>query len=257
MGILGLFLVFAAALGTGKAPASLPRAEFHGLYALPAGGRIAVHNPYGNVRITVWDRDEVSVEAVKIAADASRLADVRVVVDRTAPGALSILTSYGGAEPEQPASVEYRITVPRRATLEEVSLLNGGLSISGVAGAVKASAVNGSIHAEGLTGPVELATVNGAVEADFAELGRLTPVSLSSINGPIRLGLPAGAGASLTARNLSGGIDSEFGRVTRAAGGHLLRTVVKGGGSPIVLQNTNGGISIHGTWSRRCEMPDV
>lgn len=63
--------------------------------------------------------------------------------------------------------------------------------------------------------------------------------------------------ASLTARNLSGGIDSEFGRVTRAAGGHLLRTVVKGGGSPIVLQNTNGGISIYGTGSRRGEMPDV
>ena len=53
------------------------------------------------------------------------------------------------------------------ANLENVKLINGGLSISGVAGPVKASSVNGSIRAEKLEGQAELSTVNGRLEAGF------------------------------------------------------------------------------------------
>ena len=141
--------------------------------------------------------------------------------------------------------------VPRSANLEDVKLTNGGLSLSGLAGPVKASAVNGNIRAEKLEGQADLSTINGRLEADFHRISRAKPISLRSVNGPIKLSIPCSAGASLEAHNLSGGIESDIGTVSRATGGH--RLVVRGGGAQIRLRNVNGGISIRSVWMRHSE----
>jgi DUF4097 and DUF4098 domain-containing protein YvlB len=227
-----------------------PRAEFRARYSLVSTGRVNIQNLYGDVQITAWDRDEVLIEATKHSADARHLDDARIVVD-TADGLVSIRTQYVGSDAMDPASVEYHIMVPRKANLENVKLVNGGLSISGVTGGVKASSVNGSIKVEKLAGETELSTINGHVEAEFQSISRCHPITLSSVNGPIRLSLPAGAAATLTAQNRSGGIDTEFGKAWRASTGHKLEASMNGGGALIKLNNVNGGISIHSTWSRK------
>ena len=124
-----------------------PRAEFRASYSLAPNGRVVIQNLYGDVQITAWDRDEVLVEATKHSTDAGRLNDAQIVVD-TSSGMVSIRTQYTGGDTEHPASVEYHIMVPRGANLENVKLVNGGLSLSGMTGPVKASSVNGSIKAE-------------------------------------------------------------------------------------------------------------
>jgi DUF4097 and DUF4098 domain-containing protein YvlB len=232
--------LFAAAATAAATATTCSLDEFCETYALAPHGRIAVDN--GNVRITTWDRDEVRVEAYKRGV---RPDDAQIVVDSTA-SALSIRTQYTAPGPDEPATVEYRITVPRTANLEDIRLVNGGLSIVGVAGDVKASAVNGDISAEGLTGQADLSTVNGKLDAGFFRICDARSISLKSINGPITLSLPSDAKASVDARNYSGGIRSSFGRPLRPAGtgGHSLRTNIKGGGTRIRLHNVNGGILI-------------
>lgn len=227
-----------------------PKAEFQQTYSLSPNGRVVIQNLYGDVRITAWDRDEVLVQAIKKSRDPKQLEDARIVVD-SSNDLLSIHTQYAGADAEHPASVEYRITVPRTANLENVRLVNGGLSITGLAGSIKASSVNGSIKAERLGGQADLSTINGRLEADFNHISRFNSISLSSVNGPIRLSIPSGAGAQLFAHNLSGGIDSDFGQVRRASGGHRLRTTVNRGGTQIHLNNVNGGILIRTSVNRR------
>jgi DUF4097 and DUF4098 domain-containing protein YvlB len=145
--------------------------------------------------------------------------------------------------------------VPRSANLENVKLINGGLSITGVAGPVKASSVNGSIHAEKLEGQADLSTVNGRLEAGFERVSRANPITLSSVNGPIQLSIPSNAAAVVDARNLSGGIDSAFGRPWRGSDGHRLKALVNHGGAQIHLHNVNGGISIKALWSRSGTRP--
>ena len=231
-----------------------PRAEFCASYSLAPNGRVAIQNLYGDVQITAWDRDEVLVRATKHSTDAGRLNDAQIVVD-TSSGMVSIHTLYTGGDAEHPASVEYHIMVPRGANLENVKLVNGGLSLSGMTGPVKASSVNGSIKAERMEGQVELSTVNGFLDAGFQRISRSHPISLSSVNGPIKVSLPSGAGANVSALNLSGGIDADFGRSWRAPGGHRLEAAVNGGGTQIRLHNVNGGISIHSSWSRRSLRP--
>jgi len=220
-----------------------PQVEFRQFYALGPHGRIVIQNLYGDVTITAWDREDVLVEAVKRASSRKGLDDAQVIVEPSA-GALSIHTLYGGNEIGRPASVEYRITVPRSAALDDVKLVNGGLSIDGVAGPVKATAVNGAIHAQRLSGRAELSTINGTLEAEFDEMSRARSISLCSVNGPIRLSIPSGAAATLSAHNRSGGIDSQFGHVSREQDGQRLRALINRGGAQIRLENVNGGILI-------------
>jgi DUF4097 and DUF4098 domain-containing protein YvlB len=227
-----------------------PRAEFRASYWLAPNGRVAIHNLYGDVQITAWDRDEVLVQATKHSSDAGRLNDAQIVVD-TSLGMVSIRTQYTGGDAGNAASVEYHIMVPRGANLENVKLINGGLSLSGMTGAVKASSVNGSIKAERMAGQVELSTVNGFLDVGFQRISKCHPISLGSVNGPIKISLPSGAGANVSADNLSGGIEADFGRSWRAPSGHRLEAAVNGGGTRIRVHNVNGGISIHANWNRR------
>jgi len=250
-GTCAILLALAAGNGLNASILGTPQAEFRRTYALAPNGRVVIQNLYGDVSITGWDRDEVRVEAIKRSVDPRHLDDARIIVDSSS-GSLSIHTQYAGSDAERPARVEYRITVPRGANLEDIKLINGGLSISGVTGPVKASSVNGSIKAENLQGQAELSTVNGQLDAAFDRISRQNSISLSSVNGPIKLSIPSGSGASVTARNLSGGIDSEFGRVVRSTGVHHLQTVVHGGGAPIHVHNVNGGISIHTAFHATC-----
>src|SRR3954447_12361846 len=114
------------ALCAGSLDASVigtPRGEFRAIYSLAPTGRVVIHNLYGNVEITAWDRDEVLVQATKHSSDPRRLNDAQIVVDSSS-GLVSIHTQYMGADAD-PASVEYHIMVPRRANLENVRLING------------------------------------------------------------------------------------------------------------------------------------
>jgi hypothetical protein len=236
-------LALAAAASLSAYVVGVPQAEFRQTYALNPNGRVLVQNAYGDVRIIAWDRDEVQVQAVKKSRDPGHLSDARILVD-SGQDLVSISTQYVGADAEHPATVDYRIMVPRGANLENIRLTNGVLWITGVAGTVKAFSVNGSIKAERLSGQADLSTVNGQVDAEFEQISVENPILLKSVNGPIKLSIPSGAGACVDARNRSGGIDSAFGRSVREASGNRLRTVVRSGGPRIQLHNVNGGISI-------------
>jgi len=230
--------------------------EFRQSYMLASGGRVLIDNPFGDVRIIAWDRDEVRVQAITSASDERRLDDAQIVVYSTADQ-LSIRTEYAMAAAEDPANVEYRIMVPRTANLDGVRLVNGGLSIRGLQGVVRATSVNGDIRAERLEGTADLSTVNGQVAADFHRVRSTSAISLRSVNGPIVLSIPSGSGAQLVAQNLSGGILTDFGRREIEERGHRFHAILKGGGAEIHLQNVNGGISIHSTWSRRRQRPEL
>ncbi|HTS30288.1 MAG TPA: DUF4097 family beta strand repeat-containing protein [Bryobacteraceae bacterium] len=243
-------LALVAGNGLSASPIGTPRADFQQSYTLSPNGRVVLQNLYGDVRITAWDRGEVLVQAIKKSSDRRQLEDAQIVVD-SSESLVSIHTQYAGADAEHPASVEYRIMVPRTANLENIKLINGGLSISGLEGSIRASSVNGSIKADKLAGQVELSTINGHLEAEFERINPANSISLTSVNGPIKLSIPRGAGAQLVAHNLSGGIESDFGHVWRASGGHRLRTVVNRGGAQIRVNNVNGGISIRSSWNRR------
>src|ERR1044071_3990163 len=97
--------------------------EFHQTYPLSATGRVSIANINGDVHINVWDQDSVKVDAVKRAYSQQRLSEATIDVTNTADS-VKIKTkypedqNYGRNREDNAASVEYTLTVPRRANLD-------------------------------------------------------------------------------------------------------------------------------------------
>lgn len=245
-----LLLTSGAHAGDRRATGSLTQ-EFHQTYPISANGRVALDNINGPVHITAWDRSEVKVDAIKSAWTQERLDGAQIQVE-AGKDYVSIRTEYrdhdltfSDEDRNNPASVEYTLTVPRTVRLDEIKLINGSLDVQGVSGEVRASCINGHLTARSLGGRVKLSTINSRVDAQFERLVQ-SPVELSSVNGPVVLTLPSDSKAELEASTVSGSIRNDFGLPVNNHRyvGHDLRGELAGGGTRIQLRNVNGTIDI-------------
>lgn len=229
--------------------------EFHQSHPLTLTGRVNISNINGDVHISAWDRNEVKIDAVKRAYSRERLSEATIDITNTADS-VSIKTKYPERNPNfdgrnwsrenNPASVEYTLTVPRGARIDSVALVNGSLDIEGIHGEVRASLVNGRVKANDLSGEVNLSSVNGAIEVNVAGLAASKGVNLNAVNGSIVLSVPSGASAHVKASTVHGQINNDFG-LTVEEGQYVGRSLsgqIGSGGPPVRLNNVNGSISI-------------
>ena len=225
--------------------------EFHQTYAISPNGRVELDNINGAVHISSWDRSEVKVDAVKYAGTKDRLDEARIEID-SGKDYVSIRTrypdhdhSFNWGSRDNPAGVEYTLTVPRTARLDEIKLINGSLDVNGVTGEVRASCINGRLEAHNLTGRADLSTINGHLDARFDQLSE-SPVELKSVNGSLELTIPSDSKAQIEASTVSGGIENDFGLHVNHHRfvGHDLRGELGSGGPRIRLENVNGRIDI-------------
>jgi Putative adhesin len=225
--------------------------EFHQTYPITADGRIELDNINGSVHISGWDRNEVKVDAVKYADTKERLEEAKIEIE-SGQDYVSIRTRYPGHDNNwdwgshnNPASVEYTLTVPRTARLDEIKLINGALDITGVAGEVRASCINGRLEAHDLAGRAKLSTINGRMDAHFSQLSG-QDIELNSVNGSVELTIPSDSNAEVEASTVSGGISNDFGLHVNHHRfvGHDLRGEIGTGGAHIRLSDVNGRIEI-------------
>ena len=228
--------------------------EFHQTYPLSATGRVSIENLNGEVQVKVWDRAAVQLDAVKRAYRKERLAEAKIEVNSSEEN-IRIKTEYPDWDQtfrsdekrnDNPAIVDYVLTVPRKATLESVELVNGALDIEGVEGSVKASSINGRVNARGLVGEAKLSTINGQLQATFTRLEESKSIYLQSVNGSVTLVIPSDSNASVRASTVHGGISNDFGLTVKHGEyvGHDLDGQIGTGGPRIKLANVNGAIRI-------------
>jgi putative adhesin len=236
--------------------------EFHQSYPISSTGRIELDNINGDVHISTWDRNEVKVDAVKYADKKERLDEAKIEID-AGSDSVSIRTKYkdhdltfNWGSHNNPAGVEYTLTVPRTARLDEIKLINGGLDLTGVSGEVHASCINGRLEAHDLSGPAHLSTINGRLDAKFSQLSH-SRVELDSVNGSVDLTIPSDAKAEIEAETVSGGIGNDFGLHVNHHQfvGHDLLGELGSGGPHIKLANVNGKIEIHHAQDGRALSP--
>jgi DUF4097 and DUF4098 domain-containing protein YvlB len=235
--------------------------EFHQTYTITPDGRVELSNINGDVHISSWDQNEVKVDAVKYADTKEQLDEAKIEVDAS-KDSVSIRTKYpdhdhtfNWGSHNNPASVEYTITVPRTVRLDEISLVNGALDVTGVTGEVRASCVNGRLDAKNLAGEAKLSTVNGGLDASFDQLAS-NSIELNSVNGGIGLTIPSDSNARIEANTVSGGIDNDFGlHVSHHFVGHNLDGELGSGGAHIHLSDVNGRIDIHHAQDGRALSP--
>jgi hypothetical protein len=218
-------------------------------YPLTAGGEIRIDNGNGSIELDAGEGSTVEVRAERIAkaatdTGAQELLPRITIKDDVKPDRVFIETErMGGIMIGASVEVRYHVRAPKNAVVN-LTNTNGSILVSGSAGAVTARTSNGSVTTKNLTGPVDVRTTNGSVNVDVASLGS-GKVALRTTNGSVTLRLPEDAKADVLASWTNGGINVSdvkidvTERARRRFEGHM-----NGGGTPIELQTTNGGIRI-------------
>ena len=227
--------------------------KFEQTYPLSKNGNVSVSNVNGSITVEAWDRDEVRLEATKIADSKESLADVDIKVEATADS-FSVEADYKSwkwndkrnENRNRKLEVEFRLSVPRTAVLNEIETVNGSVSVSNFTNVTKVSAVNGNVTAANLRGRANLSTVNGQVTADFDRVDGSSRIDLSTVNGEVSLLVPSDVNATIKADSLNGNITNDFGLPVRKGQyvGRDLYGRVGTGEAQIKLNSVNGRLSI-------------
>ncbi|HVG38587.1 MAG TPA: DUF4097 family beta strand repeat-containing protein [Pyrinomonadaceae bacterium] len=250
-----LLLAFCSVAGAADSTQRGPelREEFHQTVPLAPDGRISLANINGDVRIKVWDRQEVQIDAVKTARSPEKIKEAEIVVEAQ-PEAVKVRTKYPNYmrspgddwRHENPASVEFTLTVPRRSRLHQIELINGAFEVADYPGDVRASCINGRVSARGLTGEARLSTINGPLQVTLDQLAEGKDVNLNSVNSRIELTIPSDASAQIKANTVHGSITNDFNlpiKRGRYVGRDLAGELGKGG-TRIRIGNVNGPVVI-------------
>jgi Putative adhesin len=236
-------IVFAAASICG-APAQAYEQAYEKTVPLSAGGALHLENVNGSVDVRAWDRPEVQIYAVKRASRSDEdLALVSIEVDATL-GRVNIVTRYPQDQGVD-VSVDYRIRVPRRVLLEDISTVNGTIHVTDVDGGGKLHTVNGDVDVFDCAGGFSAHTTNGDIHEELRVLTAKSPVELESVTGSILVALPANAGAELDAQSLNGDFRTEKPIAMNGAFSHgSFRGKLGAGGATLKIRTVNGAIQL-------------
>jgi DUF4097 and DUF4098 domain-containing protein YvlB len=224
------------------------REEFRQTYPLEETGALNLSNVNGSVHVTAWDRAEVLVEAVKRAKNQADLDAVKIEITAS-KDRLRVQSKYPDKSERRrgnSATVEYTLKVPKRATLENICTVNGGIDLAGTSGPVKSSTVNGELRVKDLAGKADLSTVNGGITAEFREAILEANTKVTTVNGGIRVTLPRKTNAQVKAATVNGRIHSEL--ELKVKGSFFVGARVDGqlgeGGPELKLSTVNGSIQL-------------
>jgi hypothetical protein len=219
-------------------------------YSLAPGGEIRIVNTNGRIDVEGVDGPDVEVRAERIARAATdtgarELLPRISIKEDVSPARVSIETErMSGLMIGAAFEVRYHVRAPKSASVN-ITNTNGMIALTALGGKVVARTTNGGVNAKGLTGGLEARTTNGGLSIDLASTGA-ERISMHTTNGGVTVMLPDTAKADLSASWTNGGINvspdlkvevSE--RSRRRFEGRM-----NGGGTPIELQTTNGGIRV-------------
>lgn len=218
---------------------------------IPAGGTLSVDSGRnGGISVKGENRSDVLVRAC-VQAWGSTLDAAKAAVSSVR------VTTSGGIRADGPEesnySVSFQILVPRSTDLS-LKAHNGGVSINGVNGNIQFETVNGGVNLADLSGEVRGRTTNGGV--NVALIGKSwngAGMDVQTSNGGVRISVPDNYAANFEAGTVNGGFSSDIPALnvtTENVGGgwrnraREVKTSINGGGAPIRVATTNGGIRI-------------
>lgn len=225
--------------------------------------RISIENFEGSVKVSAWDKPEVTITAVKTAIDKQALGGIRfsaaqrgdaVTIETKFTQALRVIRLGGTHMHTKGAYVELEIIVPRNANLR-VTSGNGPLSVAGVSGEANLRTEHGPIDVSNGRGRLSAFTNNGLVsivdfegEVDASEMGRdgmvlegrFAQLTALTGGGPISLALPVDFNANIEA-NTRNVVNEGLNSTEEPSSTREVRRLKLGKGGPLFKLRTNSG----------------
>ncbi len=241
-----------AACGEARSRAGRASDTWRRTYGLEPGGELQIVDAVGSIEVQAGPGDSLEVEADRVvraqntAIAASLIERVRIA-EEVSPARVLLRNDALGGILNADVEVNFRVRVPASAGVR-LRTASGGITLTGLAGAVVASVQDGSIRAAELRGPVDARTGNGDLSVAMADIGE-GPVTLRATRGDITLLMPRDAGADVRI-SASRGLATVEG-FTVASSVQGASTHVEGrlgsGGPRIDLSTTEGNILLRPT----------
>lgn len=229
-------------------------------YTLAPGGEIRIVNTNGKIEVEPFDGSQIRGEGapgVNVEVRAERIA--RAATDTGAQELLTHITIREDVKPDRISietermagfmigasfEVRYHVRAPASAIVN-VANTNGQVALTGLSGKVVARTTNGAVTGKGLSGGVDARSTNGVVNIDFASVGR-DPISARTTNGGVIISLPDNAKADFSASWTNGGVNvsPDLKVEVTEKSRRRFEGRMNGGGTPIELHTTNGGIRL-------------
>ncbi len=122
---------------------------------------------------------------------------------------------------------------------------NGNISIEGVTAEVNALTTNGNVNVSTSSGLVNASTTNGSVTATLGANSGADPMRFSTTNGSVTVFAPLELNANVELDTTNGDVVSDFPiTVSGRMRSNQLRGTLGAGGRRIVVQSTNGDVSL-------------
>ena len=139
--------------------------------------------------------------------------------------------------------VDFEVRVPDGVGLT-ARTVNGEIQADDLHGPVDAQTVNGSVQLT-TTGYGSAQTVNGSINASLGTADWPEPLSFGTVNGTIRLTVPAGLDVDVRAETMNGTIRTDFPvTVRRKFTRKRLEGTIGRGGQRLDLETLNGDIAL-------------
>lgn len=217
---------------------------------IPDSGSIAVDGGRnGGIKVKGSDRSDILVRACVqtwgVSEEAARAVASGIRISTTG-------TVKADAADDQNWGVSYEVLVPRATDLN-LKAHNGGIAISSVEGRMEFETLNGGLHLMDVAGDVRGRTTNGGVHVSLGgNSWRGSGLDLITTNGGVHLLLPDTYAANIETGTTNGGFHSNIAALSvkrdeekdRHQRPIRLNTSLNGGGAPIKLITTNGGVHI-------------
>lgn len=228
---------------------------------LAAGGTFALSTELGDVEISAWDQDVISVQAKRHGGSARERKQLDLEIEAT-PTSVMIRTQ----RPEgSRAHLDYQIKVPRRVNLE-IATVRGHIEIVGIHGDISAETqsdhvkikdVNGHITTASTSGDIELdqivgnadaQTVSGDITARVAPGAEVKDMTFQSVSGDIVLQFDGEFNADLSVSTTTGDLDvqGDVQVIHQERPGHktIQGQIGRGGERTIHIRTVSGDIKL-------------
>jgi hypothetical protein len=223
---------------------------------------VRVRNLSGSIRVERAPGNDVEIRGHKSwrRGDPDR---VRITMERTGAGDGDVLVcALWGDESrcddhgydseshhhhwrdEDDVTVDFTVLLPSGVKMG-ASTVNGAVDVSGATDEVDVSSVNGRVDAATQGGPVQATSVNGSVDAEMRAVATASKLQYSSVNGSVRVTLPADLKADVELSTVNGSVRSDFPiSVTGSLEPRHMHGTIGGGGVPLRIDTVNGSIEL-------------
>ena len=221
----------------------------------------------GSIKIVGYDGKDVIINATPRAGDDQE-------GSKAAENGMKRISSAGGFEVTAKEAdntvtvntgnpnkaVDLDLKIPQDVKLKIGTVNDGEISVENVRGELEVTNVNEKITLNNISGSVVANTVNGDIVVTFSKLDPNAPMAFSTLNGDVKVTLPADTKANLKLKSDNGEIFSDFDVVVDKTPGKIDKTSapgmykikkddwvygkINGGGAEMLMKNMEGDIVI-------------